>query len=53
MGIIPLYMGWDKYGTFYVASDESFEICVNELFLLVIIGNMEIKGRPDGTKETG
>ena len=21
MGIIPLYMGWDKYGTFYVASE--------------------------------
>ena len=21
MGIIPLYMGWDKHGTFYVASE--------------------------------
>ncbi|WP_282787304.1 asparagine synthase B [Flavobacterium croceum] len=21
MGIIPLYMGWDKYGTFYIASE--------------------------------
>ena len=21
MGIIPLYIGWDKYGTFYVASE--------------------------------
>ena len=21
MGIIPLYMGWDKFGTFYIASE--------------------------------
>ena len=21
MGIIPLYMGWDQHGTFYVASE--------------------------------
>ena len=21
MGIIPLYMGWDKHGTFYVSSE--------------------------------
>ena len=35
MGIIPLYMGWDKDGTFYVASElKALEgICVKiELF---------------------
>ena len=35
MGIIPLYMGWDKHGTFYVASElKALEgICTNiELF---------------------
>lgn len=35
MGIIPLYMGWDKFGTFYVASElKAFEgVCSKiELF---------------------
>src|SRR5690554_4289034 len=35
MGIIPLYMGWDEYGTFYVASElKALEgVCTNiELF---------------------
>ena len=39
MGIIPLYMGWDKDGTFYVASElKALEgICVKiELFPLGI-----------------
>ena len=51
----PAIHGWDKHGTFYVASElKALEgICAKiELFLLVIIGNVEIKGRPDGTKET-
>ncbi len=32
MGIIPLYMGWDKNGTFYVASElKALEGCVQKL----------------------
>ena len=56
MGIIPLYMGWDKDGTFYVASElKALEgVCSKiELFLLVTICIVEIRPLISGIKEIG
>ena len=56
MGIIPLYMGWDKDGTFYVASElKALEgICVKiELFPPAISSTVISRHQPDGIRETG
>ena len=46
MGIIPLYMGWDKNGTFYVASElkalEGEFVQKLNYFLLVTTGLVKI-----------
>ena len=56
MGIIPLYIGWDENGTFYVASElKALEVFVLKLsyFLQAIIYLVNQVSLLNGTKENG